>query len=224
MQKKLIIGLALLIGIGIAVFAYTAINKQVEEATQTVQIVVLQTDVDAFSSISPKNITTKAVPPNIVDDFTVTSPEQITELFTSAPLYAGKPIDIRNIVDPKEDMQDKQVVGVFIDSARYAGVTEGDIVDIYRVDTTPGVSSPCVASNSRVLKIIDDKGFAVQKLAKGTVTEAGSPSMPHIVYLLINPSEVPFVVQGSVEQEKTHLALAKKSKESAPVLAVGAVE
>ena len=55
-QKRLIIGLALIVGIGVAIFSYTTINQRVELATKTVQVVVLKTDVDAYSAISAKNI------------------------------------------------------------------------------------------------------------------------------------------------------------------------
>ncbi len=217
-QKRLIIGLALIVGIGVAIFSYTTINQRVELATKTVQVVVLKTDVDAYSAISAKNIETKAVPPYLVDDYTAIKPEQVSDRVTSAPIYAGKPIDMRNIVDPKEDMQDKQVVGIYVDAARFAGVTEGDIVDVYRVSVAAGNPSPCIASNSRVLKITDEKGVALKNL------EGQKQGQPHIVYLLVKPSEVPQVVQGSVVQEKTYLALSKKSKESTPIPVAEVVE
>lgn len=216
MQKKLIIGLALLVGIGIALFAYTAINKQVEVATQTVEIVVLKSDVDALSVISSKNITTKSVPPNIVDEFTATKVSQVENMFVATPQYAGKAIDLRNVIDPKEDIQDKQVVGIYTDAARYAGVTEGDIVDIYRLDPVAGNASPCIAYDSRILKIIDNRGITVQKLSSSVVTETGALSEPHIAYVLVNPGEVSLVIQGSSDQNQSHLAFAKKSKESMP--------
>ena len=214
MQKKIIIGLALILGIGMTLFSYTMISEQVETATKTVEIVVLKTDVEAYSIIDAKNITTKAVSPNIADEKTVTKQENVIGKATAAPLYAGKPIDIRNIIDAKEDIQEKQVVGVYIDAARCAGVTEGDIVDIYRVTESAGNPSPCIASNSRVLKVTNESGVSVKQLSNGDAKTYGAPK---IIYLLVKPAEVSFVIQGSVEQKNTYLSLAKKSKESTPV-------
>ena len=69
---------------------------------------------------------------------------------------------MRTVVVAKEDLKDKQVVGVYIDAARCAGVTDGDIADVYRVPTVPGNPSPRIAVNSRVLKITDEKGTPVR--------------------------------------------------------------
>ena len=89
-----------------------------------------------------------------------------------------------------------------------------------------GNPSPCIASNSRVLKITDEKGASVKNtsIAASVASEAGAVKTPRIVYLLVKPAEVSFVIQGSVDQEKSYLALAKKSKESEPVSVVGVVE
>lgn len=217
MQKKIIIGVALLLGIVAMIFSYNMINKQVEEATTTVDIIVPKTDIEAYSTISGDNLTTKSVPPNIVDKNTVTSREQIVGQSTTAPLYAGKPIDLRTIVSAKEDLKNKQVVGVYIDAARCAGVTEGDIADVYRIPTIPGNPSPRIAVNSRVLKITDEKGTPVRgasSLAANGTSEVGVVKNPRIVYLLINPEEVPLVIQGSLDKSQSFLALSKKSKET----------
>ena len=37
---------------------------------------------------------------------------------------------------------------------------------------------------------------------------------PRIVYLLVNPEEVPLVIQGSLDKSQSYLALSKKSKET----------
>ena len=88
MQKKIIIGLALILGVGMTIFSYTMISQRVESAMETVQVVALKNDVEAFSTIDSKNITTIFVPPNIVDENTVTKKEEIIGQATAIPIYA----------------------------------------------------------------------------------------------------------------------------------------
>lgn len=218
MQKKkwpLIVGL--IVGVIVMGASYYMVQKQVEVATTTVSIVVPKTTIESHSIIDSDNLTTLAVPPSVVDDDTATQPNQLNGKITTTPLYPGKPIDLRVIAEKTADVGNKQVVGVYIDAARCAGVTEGDIVDVYRLtQSSQGEAAPIIAANCKVLRITDEKGVPVRgasAIFQGVSSEVGMAKNPRIVYLLINPAEVPYVIQGSVD--KSQIALSKKGKETA---------
>lgn len=216
MKKRLPLIIALIAGIIIMGFSYAKIQKQVETATATVQVLVPKTNIEAYSIVTKENLAITEVPPNIIDEYTAVSPEQIDGRITTAPLYSGKPIDLRTIIAPSEDYQDKQVVGVYIDAARCAGVNEGDIVDVYRISPqSQGEAAPKIAMNCRVLRITDEKGIPVR--GASAILQSASESIninknPRIVYLLIKPEEVPYVIQGSSDQ--SYLSLSKKTRET----------
>lgn len=217
MQKKWPLIVGLIVGVIVMGASYYMVQKQVEVATTTVSIVVPKTTIESHSIISSDNLTTLAVPPSVVDDDTATQPNQLNGKITTTPLYPGKPIDLRVIAEKPEDVGNKQVVGVYIDAARCAGVTEGDIVDVYRLaQSSQGEAAPIIAANCKVLRITDEKGVPVRgasAIFQGVSSEVGMAKNPRIVYLLINPAEVPYVIQGSVD--KPQIALSKKGKETA---------
>jgi Flp pilus assembly protein CpaB len=216
LKKRVPLIIALVIGIAVMGYSYTKIQEQVETATTTVQVLVPKANVEAYSMVTKDNLTVAEVPPSIADEFTAVSPEQVDGRITTAPLYTGKPIDLRTIIAKTEDFQDKQVVGVYIDAARCAGVNDGDIVDVYRISPQfQGEAAPKIAMNCRVLRVTDDKGTPVR--GASALLQSASESInisknPRIVYLLIKPEEVPYVIQGSSEQ--SYLSLSKKTKET----------
>lgn len=216
MQKKWPLIVALVVGVIVMGASYYMVQKQVEVATTTVNIVVPKTTIESHSLINSDNLTTLAVPPNVVDDNTATKTNQLNGKITTTPLYPGKPVDLRVIAEKTEDIGNKQVVGVYIDAARCAGVTEGDIVDVYRLtQSSQGEAAPMIALNCKVLRITDDKGVPVRgasAIFQGVSAEVGMAKNPRIVYLLISPAEVPYVIQGSID--KPQIALSKKGKES----------
>ena len=216
MQKKWPLIIALVVGLIVMGASYYMVRKQVEIATTTVNIVVPKTTIESHSIINSDNLTTLAVPPSIVDNNTATEISQLNNKITTTPLYPGKPIDIRVLAEKSADVGNKQVVGVYIDAARCAGVTEGDIVDVYRLtQSSQGEAAPIVAVNCKVLRITDEKGVPVRgasAIFQGVSAEVGMAKNPRIVYLLINPAEVPYVIQGSID--KPQIALSKKGKES----------
>lgn len=209
--------MALIVGVMVMGASYHMVRKQVEVATTTVNIVVPKTTIESHSIIDSDNLTTLAVPPSVVDDNTATQTSQLNGKITTTPLYPGKPIDLRVIAEKSADVGNKQVVGVYIDAARCAGVTEGDIVDVYRLtQSSQGEAAPIIAANCKVLRITDEKGVPVRgasAIFQGVSSEVGMAKNPRIVYLLISPSEVPYVIQGSVD--KPQIALSKKGKETA---------
>lgn len=219
MKKRIPLIIALVIGIAIMGVSYTKINEQVETATTTVKVLVPKANIEAYSVIARDNLTVAEIPPGIADEYTATGTEQVADRVTTAPLYAGKPIDLRTIIAKTEDHQDKQVVGVYIDAARCAGVNEGDIVDVYRISPqSQGEAAPKIADNCRVLRVTDAKGTPVRgasALLQNASESINISKDPRIVYLLIKPQEVPYVIQGS--SETSYLSLSKKSKETIEV-------
>lgn len=216
MKRRIPLVITLFIGIAIMAFSYSAVNKQVKTATTTINVVVPLDNIEAYSTINSKNLTIKAVPPSIVDKNTVRRLSQIANKICTSPLYSGKPIDIRTIAQKPDDIGNKQVIGVYIDAARCAGVTEGDIVDVYRVgEAAQGEAAQKIAVNSRVMRITDEKGVAVKSTILSEVGGGvGVTVNPRIVYLMVNPLEVPYVIQGTVDKSKSLIALSKKSKET----------
>lgn len=196
--------------------SYYLVQKQVKTATETVKVVVPKTDIESHSVIKPENLETKSVPPSIVDENTAKTVSQLANKISTIPLYAGKPIDLRVVAEKPEEVGNKQVVGVYIDAARCAGVTEGDVVDVYRLNqTSQGEASPRVAFNCKVLRITDEKGVPVKgasAIMQDVGADVGVIKDPRIVYLLIEPTEVPYVIQGSLSESQSLLALSKKGK------------
>ncbi len=206
---------ALIISLAAFGFSYAKIQQHIEASTTTVRVLVPKDTIEAYSVVTSDNLTTIAVPPNITDENTALSPEQIEDRIAVAPLYAGKPIDIRTVISKAEDLEEKQVVGVYIDPARCAGVNEGDLVDIYRISpTSQGEAAPKIAQNCRVLRVTDDKGVSTRgvSVVQSAAASANLTKPPRIVYLLVSPQEVPYVIQGSAEQ--SYLSLSKKTKET----------
>ncbi len=210
--------LALVVGIVLSAAGYTMLQKQVRSATVTKTVITAKSDVEAYSVIDSSNLIEKEVPAAVVDENTVTKIEQVTGNICTTPIYAGKPIDLRTIAAKPDDIGDGQQVGVYIDAARCAGVTEGDIVDVYRIgDEMQGEAAPLIAVNCRVMRITDEKGVPVKgasAIIQGVSGDVGLMKNPRIVYLTVKPNEVSQVIQGAVDKTKSCLALAKKSKET----------
>lgn len=223
MEKRVPLITALIVSIAVMGLSYMKIQQQVDAATTTTNILVPKASIEAYSVVTKDNLTVISVPPNITDENTATSPEEIDGRITTAPLYAGKPIDLRTIVSKTENYDEKQVVGIYIDAARCAGVNEGDIVDVYRISPNhQGEAAPKIAQNCRVLRVTDEKGTPVR--GASAILQSASSSVniiktPRIVYLLISPQEVPYVIQGSSEQ--SFLSLSKKTKENIDLLQEG---
>jgi len=224
LKNRIPLIIALIVGIASMVFSYQSLNNQIESATTTVEIVVTKNSIEAYSVIDSSNLTLKSVPPSIVDDNTVLDPSLIANKICTSPIYADKPIDVRIIAEKSEDTGNKQIVGVYIDAARCAGVTEGDIVDVYRIgETFQGEAAPRIAANCRVVRIANDKGVVVKStVLSGVSGSVGLNTPPQIVYLLVNPAEVPYVISGASNETKSRIALSKKSKETIDI--AGGVE
>jgi len=207
--------LALIVGGAISIYAYKEIKAAQAKELDLTPVVVASAQIEAYSNLSPDNIKIEYVSSKFVDEFTAKNVEEITDKITMVPLYPGRPIDIRLVADKPEEIGEGQVVGVNIDSVRFAGVTEGDTVDVYRLDIE-NLAAPAqkIASNAKVLKVTDEKNISINEannIARSAAASAGLTQVatPRIVYLLVKPEEVPYVIQGSLPGS-TVISLSKK--------------
>lgn len=213
---------AIIVGIIVAFFAWKALNGQVQKTQARISIVVPKEDIDAFSVVSPEKLVVKEVLGISTDKHTAQKLNEVAGMLTTAPLYAGKPIDMRCLVKPNEDIGKYEVVGVNIDAARAAGVKTGDIVDVYWLNSdqgtwTPAQASQLIASNVRVLRVCDEHGQPIDdnsKTIQGAVNYVVTPERePKIVYLLVKPEDVPLIIGGSATKSAS-IALTRKSSET----------
>lgn len=220
--KKLPHVLAIILGLAAALIAWSQVNRQVTEARQTVTVVALNKDLDAYTAIKIEDLTPVSLPTAAVDNYAATKPEEVAGKIALAPLFKGKPVDKRSLADPGSSAGNYQVIGINVDPARAAGVRAGDIVDVYwllpeRGGWTPENATYKVAGGVRVLKVCDEKGIPleepggpVQQTFVGTVTPKKSAS---IVYLAVRPEDVPRVIGGSAPKSAS-IALAKRTNET----------
>lgn len=205
----IIIAVALLIGVATTFIAYGKIKQQQARELELVPIVVCADNIEAYSVIASDNIKTENVSSKFVDEFTATSKEQLNGKIAIAPIFKGKPIDIRLLSDRPSEIGNKQVVGVHIDAVRFAGVTEGDTVDVYWLEGAEETPVPAskIANNAKVLKVSGDNAKSVTESA--VIPIGLSEKTPQIIYLMIDPEEVPYVIRGSIPKN-TSIALSKK--------------
>lgn len=217
MKNKLVffLILALIVGSAISIYAYRVIKTQQAKELELTPVVVASAQIDAYSNLSPDNIKIEYISAKLVNEFTAKDMNELTDKVTMVPLYPGHPIDIRLVADKPDEIGDGQVVGVNIDSVRFAGVTEGDTVDVYWLGTE-NVAMPAqkIASNAKVLKVTDEKNISIAEknnIARSAAASAGlvDVATPRIVYLLVKPEEVPYVIQGS-QPGSSSISLSKK--------------
>lgn len=212
--RFLIEALAIVIGIALAIYAYTSLNNKVAETNKTVQVPVLNKDVDAYAKITQNDVVMVEFPSLSLDNYVARTPEEIANKITIAPLYKDHPVDKRNLVEPGTDSGDYYVIGINVDPTRSAGVRPGDLVDVYRIPTTHGqdVINQLIASKVRVLKVCDEKGnpidnpTTIQSAVAGAVVPKKGAS---IVYLAVRQSDVSKVIGGAAPKNAA-IALAKR--------------
>lgn len=220
--KKLPHVLAVAVGLTVAFFAWSHVNRQVTAAKQAVTVPVPARDVDAYTVIKKEDMAPVNIPSTAVDDYTVLKLDEAVNKVTLSPLYRGKPIDRRSLADPDSNAGNYQVVGINVDPARAAGVRPGDLVDVYwlppeRGGWTPDGGTSLVAKGVRVLKVCDEKGNPVEEpggAIQQAVTGAVAPRRGvAIVYLAVRPEDVARVIGGAAPKSAS-IALARRSGEA----------
>lgn len=215
LREKWSIVLIIIVGLIVALFSWHMVQEQINNAEKTATIIVPNKDIEAYSVITSENLSTVQLPLRAVDKYMARDKSQIVNKVTTIPLLTKKPVDTRMLTDRKSNLGNKQVVGVYVDAARCAGVQEGDLVDVYWLQGTEIAqpSSP-IARNVRVLRVSDERGIPVKSssvVAQNIGADTALARAPKIVYLVLSPEEVPYVINGSAENSK--IALSKKSKE-----------
>ncbi|MGB9849129.1 MAG: SAF domain-containing protein [Moorellaceae bacterium] len=215
-RKMLPAVLIIAIGVLASVAAWIGITHQIRAGQITIAIAVPRRDIVAYVPITANDLTLKEVPAAAVDGYTVRDASEAAGKMAAVTLYAGKPIDRRDLLnsDNGNYAAGYEVVGVVTDAARSAGVKSGDVVDVYclRVDQTaqasgviPGIKA---ASDARVLRVCDEQGQPIDGSGEnasggviggvaGAVTGGVAPKTPKVVYLLVRAEEVPNVTPGA---------------------------
>ena len=222
MKNKLTIFLilAFIIGGATTFYAYKEIKAHQAQELELTPVVVASAQIEAYSNLSSDNIQIEYISSKLVDEFTARDIVELADKVTMIPLYPGHPIDIRLVADKPDEIGNSQVVGVHIDSVRFAGVSDGDTVDVYWLDSE-NLASPAqkIASNAKILKVTDEKNVSITEatnIARSAAASAGLTGIatPRIVYLLVKPEEVPYVIQGSVPGSN-NISLSKKPAKDA---------
>ncbi len=164
MKNKLTIFfiLAFIIGGATTFYAYKEIKAHQAQELELTPVVVASAQIEAYSNLSSDNIQIEYISSKLVDEFTARDIVELADKVTMIPLYPGHPIDIRLVADKPDDIGNSQVVGVHTDLVRFAGVSEGDTVDVYWLDSE-NLASPAqkIASNAKILKVTDEKNVSI---------------------------------------------------------------
>lgn len=212
-KKKIIITIAaIILGLLVALFAWVNINSP-QEAEANINILVPVKDITPYNKLQASDFKAKSLKESEIDSYTVLETAQLQDMITTVTLYANKPVDKRNL-SLVSDTSNKQIIGVLIDSTRLSNATAGDYVDVYWVgDKTETVAvAPAIVLSHRAQIIgVDGESNNSSAMSGQKVT---AESKVKSVYLLINPEEAPYIVQGSM---KNNIALSKViNPQSAP--------
>ncbi len=205
-KKKTIITIAaIILGLLVALFAWVNIDKP-QDAEVNVNILVPTKDISPYNKLQADDFKTKTVKESEIDSYTVMESAQLQDMITTVTLYANKPIDKRNL-NLVSDTSNKRIIGVLIDSTRLSNATAGDYVDVYwvgdKTETTVAVPPAIPLSYKAQIIAIDGVGGSTSSLS---VQKVASESKINSVYLLVNPEEAPYIIQGSM---KNNIALSK---------------
>lgn len=218
---KILVAIGLILGLSVSGISYYYLKQMIHQKTETVIIVVPKNNIEAYSTITTESLTQIAVSPQLVDQYTVKTSSELIGKVALQTLYAKRLIDSRAIADQGEDLGQSQVVGIYCDTARSAGVGDGDTVDVYWSPTSrqsaQAALSPShrIALNARVLKVCDEYGNSIKEqtvIKQGIASVAKPPESKYLIYLLAQPAEVQYIVSGS---NSPSLTLVKKASPTA---------
>ncbi len=204
-KKKTIITIAaIVLGLLVALFAWVNINNP-QDAEASVNILVPAKDISPYSKLQADDFKTRTVKEGEVDSYTVLESAKLQDMITTVTLYANKPVDKRSL-SLASDTSNKQIIGVLIDSTRLSNATAGDYVDVYWVGDkteTTAVAPAIILSRKAQIIGVDGEGGSTSGLSGQKIS---AESKAKAVYLLVNPEEAPYIIQGSM---KNSIALSK---------------
>lgn len=219
MNKKTLI--AIIIGLATCVTSVYFLFQYSANYQQLTGIVVPKRDIAAYEQLTEDNLGIKQVPVGSVDAKVAVEVSQILGKVTTVPLYAGEQIRLERLIEKRMIDLNKHHVAVNINLTRsVAGtLTPGDLVDVYWVVDNIPPSGP-IAKNCIVIKITDGQGLTTikpqQQPSIGLEGANTTTSLPAVVVLAVNPTEVPQVVKGSADKS-IEIVLVKKLKEGGNV-------
>jgi len=209
----IIIGLVTCVSSVYFLFQYAATYQQLTD------IVVPKRDISAYEQLTEENLGIKQIPVGSVDNKVAVEASQILGKTTTVPLFAGEQIRLERLVDKQIIDINKHQVAVNVNLTRsVAGsLKPGNLVDVYWVEDNNYSSGP-IAQNCIVMKVTDGQGLSTTEPIQ-TSSIAGTQStvsLPAVVLLAVNPTEVPKVVKGSADKS-VEIVLVKKLKEGGTV-------
>lgn len=181
-------------------FSFFKLNQYLQEQNATVSVIAPIQEILPYTEIKTEDITTIRISKKMVDEFQAVNPSEVIGKISTVTLYPNRPIDKRYLEEKSKEFQNYQVVGIRVSASRFAGVTEGSIVDVYWLsgNTNQPAAATLIASDAEVIKISDGIGRNI----KASVI-AGSENLqlaePRIVFLKVKPEEVPYLVNGSLD-------------------------
>lgn len=214
---KIFVVIGLILGLCASGISYYYLKEMIHQKTETVTVIVPKRNIEVYSTIAAEDLTQIAVSPHLIDQYTVKNSTELTGKVALQTLYAQRLIDSRSIADQSENLGQKQVVGIYCNTAQTAGVSDGDTVDVYWSPTnqqnTQAVLLPSqrVALNARVLKVCDEYGNSIKEqtvIKQGIASVTKTPESKYLIYLLVQPEEVQYIISGS---SNSSLTLVKKA-------------
>jgi len=203
--------ITVVVALSVALLSWQYLQNYVTTHQEMIRLPVPTHDIEPYTKITAKDLAWREFIKGSEDPTTVRTPGEVVGKITIAKLLEGRPIDTR-ILTGGDYLGGRQVVGVNVDPTRAATVKPGDLVDIYWLAPEKGAWEPLngvklIASNVRVLKVCDENGAP---MTEDSGVLKAKPKKLAIVYLAVEPEDVPEVIAGSAPAS-TNIAFAKKA-------------
>lgn len=215
-KKKLIIVIAIfVIGLVSAGFSFVMINKNIQAAKQTKQIVVASRNLNPYETLTSSDLKYVDVPINT----------DAEKLYTDKSLLVGKVVTssltqndwiVSDYVSEPESIKNLAFLTLKTDYTRTGGAKPGDVVDIYYINSKKenGVEVTIrekVAYDVVVINITDKNGRSIYEQNENVL--GSSKAIPiEAVKVAVDTSKVDIdkLVEASVLQNNGYVLVVKK--------------
>jgi len=217
-KLKKIIPYLLIIAISFAVAAgayYKLETVSAENQPTGISYLVPNRNISAYEHIKEADLSFKNFPVEMPG--AITNSDEVVGKVTKYPLAEGWPIDKSKLTDP-ENIDNRQLVTIFVDYARSGGATSGDIVDVYKVypeDSARKVER--VAQNARVMSLTNSKGRTSGQTEAGAFSIGSENIDIETVRLAVKPEEVPRLVSGALANNANYVLVVKHKETNEPL-------
>ncbi len=205
--------LAIIFGLAVALASGIYYQRYISTHQAMTQVIVPAHNINAYSQINPGDLTWRQVPVGAVEPGTARKPDDLVGKVALAELYQGEQVRLERVGEVSTD--DKQVIAVNIDLARSGGgyFSPGDLVDVYFAETE-NVSGAILASNARLLQLVDAQGNPITPNQQGGLLQQASqsaqaPRTPAVAVLAVSPADIPQVARGAASGSRG-IVLVKK--------------